>query len=227
MNIFKQHYLKFLSLLLVVFISSCNDDDDDVAPTPPGSDTFEIIAESPDHETLEQALIDTGLDQVLNDGIYTVFAPTDDAFSNVDVSNLSQEQLSNILLNHVLPGETFAVSPGVSQTQTFSTGYFKTAATEQITENGNNIDMYVNVGDNVTINGSATVTTADLNANNGVVHVVDEVIMLPDVTTFATADPTFDNLEAALTRNDQPDFVGTLSTPNGTDPAPFRCRWPS
>ena len=221
MNIFKQHYLKFLSLLLVVFISSCNDDDDDVAPTPPGSDTFEIIAESPDHETLEQALIDTGLDQVLNDGIYTVFAPTDDAFSNVDVSNLSQEQLSNILLNHVLPGETFAVSPGVSQTQTFSTGYFKTAATEQITENGNNIDMYVNVGDNVTINGSATVTTADLNANNGVVHVVDEVIMLPDVTTFATADPTFDNLEAALTRNDQPDFVGTLSTPNGTDPAPF------
>ena len=221
MNIFKQHYLKLLTLLLVVSVSSCDDDDDDVAPTPPGSDTFEIIAESPDHETLEQALIDTGLDQVLNDGIYTVFAPTDDAFSNVDVSNLSQEQLSNILLNHVLPGETFAVSPGVSQTQTFSTGYFKTAATEQITENGNNIDMYVNVGDNVTINGSATVTTADLNANNGVVHVVDEVIMLPHITTFATADPTFDNLEAALTRNDQPDFVGTLSTPNGTDPAPF------
>jgi uncharacterized surface protein with fasciclin (FAS1) repeats len=39
--------------------------------------------------------------------------------------------------------------------------------------------------------------------------------------TFATADPTFETLVAALTREDQPDFVGTLSTPNGTSPAPF------
>ena len=100
MNYFKQHYLKLLILLLVVSVSSCNDDDGDVSPTPPGSDTFEIIAESPDHETLEQALIDTGLDQVLNSGVYTVFAPTDAAFNNIDISGLNNEQLTNVLLNH-------------------------------------------------------------------------------------------------------------------------------
>jgi len=221
MNYFKQHCLKLLILLLVVSVSSCNDDDGDVSPTPPGSDTFEIIAESPDHETLEQALIDTGLDQVLNSGVYTVFAPTDAAFNNIDISGLNNEQLTNVLLNHVLANETFFQTPAGSTQSTFSTGYVATSATEKITGNDNNLNMYINIGDNITINGNATVSAPDLNANNGVVHVVDEVITLPDVTTFAVADPTFDNLEAALTRDDQPDFVGTLRTPNGTDPAPF------
>ena len=207
----------FLSLVLV----SC-DDDDGIAPPPPeNSSTFEIIAESPNHETLEQALVDTGLDQVLDDGIFTVFAPTDDAFSGVDLSGLTDEQLTNTLLNHVIAGENFAVSPGTSQTSTLSSGYFKTAATEKITGDGNNLDLYIDIDDNVVLNGASTVTTPDLNANNGVVHVVDEVIPMPDITTFATADSTFDNLEAALTRQDQPDFVSVLSTPNGTNPAPF------
>jgi uncharacterized surface protein with fasciclin (FAS1) repeats len=44
---------------------------------------------------------------------------------------------------------------------------------------------------------------------------------LPTVVTFATADPTFATLVAALTRADQPDYVAVLSTPAGTYPAPF------
>lgn len=215
------NYFKLLILALSLSIISCSDDDDGAPATPEGDDTFEIIAQSPDHETLEQALVDTGLDQVLNDGIYTVFAPTDDAFSNVDLSGLSNEELTNVLLYHVLAGETFAQSPGISQQPMFSTGYYKSAATENITGNGNALDMYVNVGDSVIINGNSTVTVADLNANNGVVHVVDQVLTLPNITTFAVADPTFDNLEAALTRGDQPNFGIFLSTPNGSDPAPF------
>ena len=211
----------FLLTILSLSLVSCSDDDDGPGPTPAGSDTFQIIAESPDHETLEQALVDTGLDQALNDGVYTVFAPTDAAFSNVDLSGLNNDQLTNILLNHVLVGETFFQAPAGSTQSTLSTGYLETLATEKITEAGNSINMYVNVGDNVIINGNSTVTAPDLNANNGVVHVVDEVITLPTVTTFAVADPTFDNLQAALTRDDQPPFADVLSTPNGTAPAPF------
>jgi transforming growth factor-beta-induced protein len=45
------------------------------------------------------------------------------------------------------------------------------------------------------------------------------VITIPDVTTFATGDPTFEILVQALTRDDQPDFVGTLSS--FETPAPF------
>jgi len=58
--------------------------------------------------------------------------------------------------------------------------------------------------------------------DNGIVHLVDAVIGLPTVVTFATADAgNFSNLVAALTATGQPDFVSTLSTANGTDPAPF------
>ena len=221
MNFKNLNFYAFFVTILSLTLISCSDDDDNVSPTPPGDDTFEIIAQSENHNTLEQALLDTGLDQALNDGVYTVFAPTDAAFNNVDLSGLSNDQLTNILLNHVLDGETFAQAPAGSTQSTLGTGYVTTLATEKITGNDNSINMYVNVEDNVVINGNSTVTTSDINANNGVVHVVDEVITLPTVTTFAVADPTFDNLQAALTRDDQPPFADNLSTPNGTDPAPF------
>ena len=81
--------------------------------------------------------------------------------------------------------------------------------------------MYINTESGVTLNGISTVTTADINAANGVVHIVDSVIALPTVVTFAVADPTFGTLVSALTRPDQPDFVSVLSTANGTSPAPF------
>ena len=74
----------------------------------------------------------------------------------------------------------------------------------------------------MTFNGISTVTTPDVEATNGIVHIIDEVIALPTVVTFATADPTFDTLEAALTRSDLTfDYVATLSTANGTGLAPF------
>lgn len=81
--------------------------------------------------------------------------------------------------------------------------------------------MYINTDSGVTINGVADVIAPDITAANGVVHVVDAVIDLPTVVTFAVADPTFSNLVTALTRPDQPNFVSVLSTPNGTAPAPF------
>ena len=222
MKLMKLNLATAVAVVLSLTLVSC-DDDDGIAPLPPeGSSTFEIIQESENHNTLESLLQDTGLDQALNgDAIRTVFAPTDAAFSNVDLTGLTDAEKTNILLNHVLAGEFFASAPGISNTNTISTGYVKTLATEKITEDENNLSLYINIGDQVVLNGISTVTNADLNANNGVVHVVDEVITLPDVTTFATADPTFSSLAAALTRDDQPDFVSTLSTPNGTDPTPF------
>ena len=98
--------IKMLSLLAFsLLLINCSDDDSDPAePIENNPTTFEIISESPDHNTLEQVLTDTGLDQVLNDGNFTVFAPTDDAFEQVDLSGLSNDQLTNVLLNHVVNG---------------------------------------------------------------------------------------------------------------------------
>ena len=72
--------------------------------------------------------------------------------------------------------------------------------------------MYVNTTNGVTLNGTSQVTQADIAADNGIVHVVNEVIGLPSVVTFATADNTFSTLVAALTRSDlTTDFVSVLS----------------
>jgi uncharacterized surface protein with fasciclin (FAS1) repeats len=85
----------------------------------------------------------------------------------------------------------------------------------------NNLSLYINTESGVTLNGISNVATPDVVAANGVVHIVDAVIALPTVVTFAVADPTFGTLVSALTRPDQPDYVGILSTDAGTSPAPF------
>jgi len=81
--------------------------------------------------------------------------------------------------------------------------------------------MFVNTSGGVKLNGISDVTGADNLLDNGVVHLVNKVIGLPTVVTFAVADPTFSTLVAALTRADQPNFVSVLSTSNGTAPTPF------
>ena len=197
-----------LLALFVVATVSCDDDDDSPVTNPGNQTTFEIISNSADHTVLEQALRDTGLDQVLNSGTFTVFAPTDNAFSNVDLSNATPEEIKNILLNHVVNGNV--------PSSNLSTGYIQTNAVETYSGDENNINLYVNVANGVVLNGVSTVSNADLTGTNGTVHVVDAVIALPTVATIAAADTNFSTLLAALT---QEDFIDLLS--GSIAPAPF------
>jgi len=179
-------------------------------PELPAVNTFDIIANSPDHTILEQALIDTGLDQVLASETFTVFAPTDTAFGNIDTSGLTTDQLTNILLNHVVTGNVLSTD--------LTNGYVKTNATETFSGDENFIDLYINIDNGVTLNGNASVTVPDLESLNGTVHVVDEVITIPNVVDLAASNPMFSNLAAALT---QENLLGVLSTAGDTSPAPF------
>jgi uncharacterized surface protein with fasciclin (FAS1) repeats len=80
--------------------------------------------------------------------------------------------------------------------------------------------MYFSTNNGVVFNGVSTVLNPDIAASNGVMHVVDALIELPTVVTFATANPGFETLVAALTRDDlSEDFVSILSTT--IEPAPF------
>ncbi|MBZ9779054.1 fasciclin domain-containing protein [Psychroflexus sp. CAK8W] len=203
-----------LIAVLMIGVSSCSSDEDGYGAGEPINNnptTFEIIADSPYHNILEDLLVSNGLEQVLNNGIYTVFAPTDNAFEGIDTSGLTSEQVTNILLNHVLEGS--------AESSALSTAYLNTLATEQVSGEENNLSLYINVGTDVTLNGTSTVTEPDNMASNGVVHIVNEVITIPDVTTFVIADSTFETLEQALTRDEEPNFVGTLSS--FESPAPF------
>lgn len=73
------------------------------------------------------------------------------------------------------------------------------------------MSMYVDLSSGVKLNGVAKVTTADVMASNGVIHVVDAVIGLPTIVTHATANANFTSLVGALTGAGQPDFVTILS----------------
>lgn len=204
--------IAFLALLVLSF-GSCSLDDQAGGPIQVEPTTLELIQNSPDHTVLAQLLEDTGLNQALSQGTYTIFAPTNAAFENVDTSGLTQDELANILRNHVVDG--------AAESSDLETTYINTLAVETLSGNENNLSLLVNVGTNITLNGISTVTGPDNFASNGVVHVVDEVITIPDVTTFATADPNFDVLEEALTRDDQQEqnYVETLSSFD--EPAPF------
>ena len=84
------------------------------------------------------------------------------------------------------------------------------------------MSIYINIDNGVTFNGVSSVTSADVVASNGIVHLVDAVIGLPSVVTFALADPNFSSLVQALTAYDYPQsFVGLLSIPAGSAPSPF------
>lgn len=175
---------------------------------------------TPDLSILAQALQITGLDAALNNrnAEFTVFAPTNASFNTflnangfASINDVPVNALTQVILNHALTG--------IALSSSLSTSYTTTLATFGNTSN--NLSLYINTDNGVTLNGVADVIVADVMAANGVVHVVDAVINLPTVVTFALADPSFSNLVAALTRPDQPDFVSVLSTPNGTSPAPF------
>ncbi|MDH7444726.1 fasciclin domain-containing protein [Aquimarina sp. 2201CG14-23] len=159
---------------------------------------------------------DTDFEAVLNgaDSNLTLLAPDNDAFTALgDISGLPVADLEQILLNHVLAGVNVSAS--------LSTGYGNTLATYGDTMA--NLSIYINTASGVSFNGISDVDEADIVTTNGVIHKVGTVITLPTVVTFATADATFSSLVAALTRDDQLDenYVATLSTANGTAPAPF------
>ena len=120
-------------------------------------------------KTLTAAIQAAGLTQTLKGkGPFTVFAPTDDAFAKLPagtVDNLlkpeSKEKLVAILTYHVVPGRVTAAQ--VSK------------MTEARTVNGKELAIRTDMG-HVVVN-DATVTKADINCSNGVIHVIDTVLI--------------------------------------------------
>lgn len=154
------------------------------------------------------------------EGPFTVFAPNNAAFTTFlsennfsALADIPTDVLTQVLLNHVVSGNAVSSS--------LETGY-SVNSLSTATPNGNNMSLFINTTNGVVINGVSTVITADVSVDNGTIHAVNAVIGLPTVVTFAAADPNFSILVTALTRSDLTfDFVGTLSTANGTAPAPF------
>ena len=207
-------------IIALLLFQSCKDDDTDDVIIPETNTIVDIAVASDNLTSLVAALQKANLVTTLaGDGPFTVLAPTNEAFAAFLTSNgfsslddVPVDILTNILLNHVVSGSIASTD--------LSTGYANTLATSSAS--GTGMSLYIDISNGVRFNGVSSVSMADILADNGIVHVVDAVIGLPSVVTFAVADPTFSTLVAALTRDDlTTNFVGVLSTATGTSPAPF------
>ncbi len=196
----KKVSFKLMAIMLMgVFVmASCNEDDDnDVAPEESNT-IVDVAAENPDFSILVQALQATGLDDALDNenASFTVFAPTNDAFASLldelGVSSLEEipdATLTNVLLYHVLEGGAMASE--------VETGYYSTLSDGP--QEGYTLSMYINM-DVVKINNRANITDTDVIADNGVIHVIDKVVLPLSLTGHAIANDSFSSLAAAVTK---------------------------
>ncbi len=166
----------------------------------PNITVMEVISLSDDHEILEAAIDAAGLTETLQgEGPFTVFAPTDEAFlalgqETIDDLLADVELLTAILLYHVVGAEVFAAD--------LSNGFVATL-------NGSNVLVNINE-DGVFIN-DAQVIVNDVEATNGVVHVLDAVLLPPPATVVDVilASPVHNLLATAVT---EAGLVGDLQS---------------
>ena len=215
-----KNLFKIIPILLISLttLQSCNNNDDENVEDV--STVVNLAVDSADLTSLVAALDRANLVSALNgEGPFTVLAPTNDAFAAFlsannfnSLEDVPVDILTKILLNHVISGSLISTD--------LSTGYANTLATSAASQTP--LSIYVDTSNGVRFNGVSSVSAADILAVNGVIHKVDAVIGLPNIVTFATADPNFSTLVSALTRSDlTTDFVSVLSTATGTSPAPF------
>lgn len=140
------------------------------APAAGPKDIVETAVAAGTFNTLAKALTEAGLVETLKGaGPFTVLAPTDEAFAKIPAKDLEalladKAALTKVLTYHVIAGN-------VPSTQV-------STMTEAATVEGSKVTIKV-VDGKVVINGNSTVTAADVAASNGVIHVIDTVLMPP------------------------------------------------
>jgi uncharacterized surface protein with fasciclin (FAS1) repeats len=136
-----------------------------------GPTIVDIAAGNPDFTTLVAAVQEAGLVDTLNGNRqFTVFAPTNDAFADIglnagNIGTVPDEDLKGILLYHVAPGNREA-------SDVLDSDKIRTMSREflypVLTDSGLTIEAE---------NSTANVVAADIDASNGVIHVVDTVLL--------------------------------------------------
>ncbi|MBT8239246.1 MAG: fasciclin domain-containing protein [Croceitalea sp.] len=190
---------------------ACSDDDNGGTMIEQESTTVvDLAIASDDLGILVEALTSANLVATLQgDGPFTVFAPTDEAFSAFLTANnfaslddIPSEVLTQVLLNHVVSGKNLSTDLTTSYSTSLSTAG----------AGGRNLSLYIDTTAGVTINGVSNVSIPDVEADNGVVHIVDGVIGLPNIVDHAVANDNLTSLVGALTANGNTSFTDLLSS---------------
>lgn len=175
------------------------------------TDTIVDIASSIDDFTTLVSLVRAAglVDTLSGDGPFTVFAPTNDAFVKIPPSIVEAlmedtEALASVLTYHVIPSNVYGDIMGTAVVETVQGGNLTATAMDG----------------SIMLNGdAASVTTADVLARNGVIHVIDSVLLPPDFVDprpsnveIVVGSPNHNTLETAVTT-----VPGLVDTLNGID----------
>ncbi len=187
-----------LGIFSTALFSSCKKDD---PVTPTAKNIAEIVASDPNFSLLNQAVIKAGLVSALSSGSLTVFAPDNAAFAasgitSATITSLTVAQVADILTYHVIGSKI--MSTGVPASDTVKTLQGK--------------NLYASKNANgVFVNGSK-VKIADVEASNGVIHVISTVLTAPTQTIaeIASGEPNLSLLLAAVVRAG---LAGAVSAP--------------
>lgn len=209
----KNQIIKLMFAIALAFTAfSCTSDDtnNEIAKLPTITDTLKADA---DFSVLAAAVRITGITNFSSAGSYTVFAPTNAAFAAytstlfpsginsttvvepTTMSALQIAELKKLLQNHIL-------GVGTKSEDLLASGYVKTFAagvgstTLSMFVNKPAAEVLVNGG---VANGGATVTVADIDASNGIIHKVNAVIKLPKLTNLIAANPDLSTLYSIVT----------------------------
>lgn len=195
-------------------------DDDSQSPTPPSANLVETAQADAQFSTLVSALTKAELTGALaGSDPLTVFAPTNAAFDAAAqalgladgpalVSALPADALASVLLYHVVAGNRLSSSLSAGSLSTLYT-FESAAATLALS-----LSSGVQLTDAVLT--QATVTTADVVASNGVIHVIDKLLVPPgvlNVVQMAQLNPNFASLVGAVV---SASLQGALSDANAT-----------
>ena len=173
----------------------------DAVILPPTGTVVDVVVNSEVHNTLETAVIAAGLVDALNaEGPFTVFAPTDDAFAALGQETIDAlladptGDLANILQYHVINGKAYSTG--------LTNGQIATTLLGQ--------DLKVTISEEGVFINDAQVTVTDILASNGVVHVIDAVLLPPagTVVDVVVNSDVHNTLETAVVAAGLADALG-------------------
>ena len=168
-------------------LNSCKKD----TPITPQKNIVEIVVSDPSFSLLKQAVVRAGLTTVLSSGSLTVFAPNNAAFANAGldsatIASIPEDILGTILKYHVLNAKVEAAGVPASDTVNTYDG----------------LNLYASSNANGVFVNGIKVTTANVQAANGVIHVISDVLIPPTETIaeVVSGDSNFEVLLAAVVR---------------------------
>lgn len=188
----KKNIFYLFPILFLFLVTSCDSEDE---PMPEPMTIVETAQATADLSLLVEAVVAADLVDALNSGTFTVFAPNNAAFQALldsdptwnTITDIPVDVLTSVLLFHVVEGEVRAADLSDTYVNTLSTGPNMEPLSLQITTTGG-----------VAFDGDAAPLTTDVETSNGVVHIIDKVMLPNSLTDFALSNPDFSLLVGAL-----------------------------